>query len=204
MELLKRAADQATLIGDHALVSGLMTAALQLVETADEDSLVEVHTARHAALVSLGQFEEADVDYRAIEHFATPRTSGRSRRRGRSAASRTAAVWPRRRAGLRALRECGIDVPAPAELQARLDRRLETLFHWLNETDEADDLAKPDVTDPKLLTAGRLLDALLAPTFFLGDLRMYSWVSLEALHIWAEHGPAATLTGPPRTRPPSS
>ena len=83
----------------------------------------------------------------------------------------------------------------PPSSRRELDRQLETLFRWLNETGQSDDLAKPDVTDPKLLTAGRLLDAMLAPTFFLGDLRMYSWVSLEALQIWAEHGPAATLTG---------
>jgi signal transduction histidine kinase len=194
--LLRRAAEQATLIGDHARVSGLMTAALELLDPQDTDVLVEVYTARHAARVSLGLFEEADADYREIEAvrrgalerpLATPLQVRSLTHRGRLADANEL--------GLQALEECGIDVPSAGELPAMLDRQLETLFRWLGETDEADDLARPDVTDPRLLTASRLLDAMLAPTFFVGDLRMFAWVSLQALEIWAEHGPAATLTG---------
>jgi signal transduction histidine kinase len=198
VDLLERAADQAALIGDHVLVSGLMTAALRLLEAddAEADVLVEVRTARHAALVSLGLFDEADEDYRAIEAarhaaperpMATPLQVRSLTHRGRLAEANEL--------GIRALRECGIGVPTPTELPAELDVQLETLFRWLNETDDADDLTKPDITDPRLLTVGRLLDAMLAPTFFIGDLRMFAWVSLEALRIWAAHGPAPTLTG---------
>jgi signal transduction histidine kinase len=196
VELLARAADQAALIGDHVLVSGLMTAALPLVGAGEADALVDVHTARHAALVSLGLFDQADDDYGAIgalRHSALERPVATALQvrslthRGRLAEAVEL--------GIAALRDCGIDVPAAADLQAELDRQLETLFRWLNETGDADDLAMPDVTDPRLLTVGRLLDAMLAPTFFVSDLRLYSWVSLEALRIWSEHGPAPTLTG---------
>ena len=169
VDLLKRAADQATLIGDHALVSGLMTAALRLLEAGDEaDLLVEVHTARHAALVSLGRFDEADEDYRAIEAAAPRRPAAPGcRRRCRCAASPTEDVWRRRTSWASArCASAASTFRAPTELPAELDRQLETLFRWLNETGDADDLAMPDVTDPRLLTAGRLLDAMLAPTFF--------------------------------------
>ena len=196
VDLLKRAAEQATIIGDHALISRLMAAALQLVGADETDLLVDVHTARHAALVSLGMFDEADEDYRAIEAVrraaperpvATPLQVRSLTHRGRLAEANALAI--------QALRECGIDVPNFTALPAELDRQLETLIRWLDETGPSDDLAKPDVTDPRLLTVGRLLDAMLAPTFFSDDLRMYTWVSLKALEIWAEHGPAPTLTG---------
>ena len=64
--LLRRAADQARLIGDHALVNALLAAALRLIDPAETATLIEVRTGRHAALYSLGRLEEADEEYRAI------------------------------------------------------------------------------------------------------------------------------------------
>ena len=65
--LLRRAAAQAALIGDHALVDALLAAALPLIGPEETDALIEARTARHAALFSLGRLEEADEEYRAIE-----------------------------------------------------------------------------------------------------------------------------------------
>ena len=65
--LLRRAADQAALIGDHARVTTLLSAALPLIDPATTATLVAVHTGRHAALYSLGRLEEADEEYRTIE-----------------------------------------------------------------------------------------------------------------------------------------
>ena len=45
--LLRRAADQAGLIGDHALVTALLTARLRLVDPGDTATLVTVHTTLH-------------------------------------------------------------------------------------------------------------------------------------------------------------
>ena len=69
--LLRRAADQATLIGDYALVNALLTAALRLIDPGETATLVEVHTGRHAALYSLGRLDEADEEYRTIEGLCT-------------------------------------------------------------------------------------------------------------------------------------
>ena len=65
--LLRRAADQAALIGDYALVDALLAAALRLIDPGETATLIEVHTGRHAALYSLGRLEEADEEYRTIE-----------------------------------------------------------------------------------------------------------------------------------------
>ena len=61
--LLRRAAGQAALIGDYALVNALLAAALPLIGPGEEATLVAVHTARHAALYGLGRLEEADEEY---------------------------------------------------------------------------------------------------------------------------------------------
>ena len=58
--LLRRAADQARLIGDHARVNTLLDAALPLIGLGDTATLAAAHTGRHAALYSLGRLDEAD------------------------------------------------------------------------------------------------------------------------------------------------
>src|SRR6185437_9178139 len=55
--------------------------------------------------------------------------------------------------------------------------------------------ARPDVIDASLLAATRLSHPMLTLSFFLGELGMYAWLSLEALRIWLEHGPSPTLLG---------
>ena len=65
--LLRRAADQASMVGDYGLVNALLAAALQLIDPDEVTALVEVHTGRHAALFSLGRLEEADEEYRTVD-----------------------------------------------------------------------------------------------------------------------------------------
>ena len=91
--------------------------------------------------------------------------------------------------GLESLRELGIDVPAADRLPAELDRQFGYLYRWLDATDAADDLARPEITDPALLAATRLLNALPPAAYFAADHASFAWLSLEALRIWLEHGP---------------
>jgi hypothetical protein len=72
--LLRHAAEQASVIGDYALMGTLLAAALSRVDPSETDTLLELHTARHAALYAMGRLDEADEEYCAIE--AVPR-SGR-------------------------------------------------------------------------------------------------------------------------------
>ena len=195
--LLRRAAGQASLIGDHALVTALLTAALSLIGPAETATLIAVHTGRHAALFSLGRLEETDEEYRTIERLgpAVPDRADATVVQVHSLTHRnrfTEAVG----LGLESLRELGITVPAPDRLSAGLDQQFGHLYRWLDQTEVTDDLARPDITDPALLAATRLINATLPAAYILTDHAMFSWLSLEAVRIWLEHGPGRSLAGP--------
>jgi predicted ATPase/signal transduction histidine kinase len=195
--LLRRAAGQATLTGDYALVDALLTAALPLIDPGDTGTLAAVHTGCHAALYCLGRFEEADEEYRTIEGLcpaALDRASA-TEVQVRSVTHRTRFAEALR-LGLDSLRELGIAVPAADQLAAELDHQFGYLSQWLDHTEAADDLARPDLTDPTLLAASSLINATQSAAYFAGDPAMVSWLGLEALRICLEHGPAPALVGP--------
>ncbi|MFD1531024.1 ATP-binding protein [Pseudonocardia aurantiaca] len=195
--LLRRAADQAALIGDYALVSALLAGALRLIDPGETATLIEVHTGRHAALYSMGRLEEAGEEYRTIERLCTTALA-----RADATVVQVRSLTHRTRfaeaigLGIESLRELGIAVPAADRLPTELDRQFDHLYRWLDDTDAADDLARPEITEPALLAATRLLDAVLPAAFFVADHAVQAWLSLEALRIWLEHGPGPTLVGP--------
>ncbi|WP_432969114.1 AAA family ATPase [Dactylosporangium sp. CA-233914] len=197
--LLRRGADQAALIGDYVLVKRLLAAALQLIDPGETATLIEVHTARHTALYSMGRLEEADEEYRTIDRLCTT-----TMQRADATCVQVRSLSHQHRLaeaiglGLESLRELGIAVPAADRLQMELDHQLNYLYRWLDHTDDADGLTRPDITEPTLLAATRLLDAVLPVVYFV-DLPVYAWLSLEGLRIWIEHGPARTLVGPAGT-----
>jgi signal transduction histidine kinase len=194
--LLRRAADQAALIGDHALVNALLAAALRLIDPGETGALAEVHTSRHAALYSLGRLEEADEEYRTIEGLCPIAVE-----RADPTAVQVRSLTQRNRftevvaLGIDTLRELGISVPPPDRLPLELDHQFDHLYRWLDHTDPADDLSRPGITDPTLLAATRLLNAML-PAAYNADLATYAWLSLDAVRIWLVHGPGPTLVGP--------
>ncbi|HEY2489699.1 MAG TPA: hypothetical protein VGI37_09345, partial [Streptosporangiaceae bacterium] len=195
--LLRRAAGQATLTGNYALVNALLTAALPVVDPDQTAVLAEVHAGRHAALYGLGGLEEADEEYRTIERLcpAVPDRADATAVQVRSLTNRNRFAEALG-LGLKSLRELGITVPAADQLAAELDRRFGYWYQWLDHTEAAGDLARPDLTDPTLLAASALLYATLAAAFFAGDPATVVWLGMEALRICLEHGPAPALVGP--------
>ena len=195
--LLRRAAGQATLIGDYALVYALLTAALAAVDAGEVATLAEVHTGRHAALYCLGRLEEADEAYRTIENLC-PAVVDRADATTVQVRSLTHRTHFAEAFGLgrQALREFGIIVPATDQLADELDHRFGFWYSWLDHTDAADDLARSDLTDPVLLAASRLINATSGAAYFVGDLATVTWLGLEALRICLEHGPAPDLISP--------
>jgi len=195
--LLRRAAGQATLIGDYALVHTLLTAALPAVDPGETATLAEVHAGRHAALYSLGRLEEADEVYRTIERLCPTVVD-----RADATAVQVHSVTHRNRfaealgLGLESLRELGVAVPAADRLAAELDHQFGYWYQWLDHTDAAGDLARPDLTDPVLLAVSGLINATQPAAFFLGDPAMVTWLGVEALRICLEHGPAPALVVP--------
>ncbi|MDX6229220.1 MAG: hypothetical protein QOI76_2610, partial [Frankiales bacterium] len=195
--LLRRAAEQATLTGDYSLVNALLGAALRLIGPDGEPALlVEVHTGRHAALYGIGRLDEADEVYRTIEGLSTTATQ-----RANATVVQVQSLTQRSRLtdaiglGLDSLRELGITVPAADRLPMELDDQFGHLYRWLA-TQAADDLARSDITEPRLIAAARLINAVLPATYFVADHATHAWLSLEALRIWLEHGPDPTLVGP--------
>ncbi|QRP42725.1 hypothetical protein [Amycolatopsis sp. FDAARGOS 1241] len=196
--LLRRAADRATLIGDHALVNVLLSAALRLIDPGETATLIAVHTGRHAALYGLGRLEEADEEYRTIEGLGPTALD-----RAAATAVQVSSLTHRNRfadavvLGIERLRELGVAVPAADRLPAELDHhRFDRLYWWLDHSEAADDLAPPDLTDPALLAATRLINEVLPPAYIVSDLALHAWLSLQALRIWLEHGPSRTLIVP--------
>jgi GAF domain-containing protein len=194
--LLRRAADQAAVIGDYGLVNALLAAALRLIDPGEAATLIEMRTGRHAALYDLGRLDEADEEYHTIERLC-PTALDRAdatvvQVRSLTHRSRFAeAIF----LGLGSLRELGITVPAADRLPMELDHQFDYLYRWLDHTETADDPAR-DITDPTLLAATRLLSAVLPAVYYIADHAMYAWLSLEVLRIWLAHGPGRTLVGP--------
>jgi predicted ATPase/signal transduction histidine kinase len=193
--LLQRAAGQATLTGDHVLVNALLAAALPLIGPDQTATLATVHTGRHAALYSLGRLEQADEEYRTIEGLRPAAVE-----RADATAVQLRSLTHRSRLAeavglaLASLRELGVAVPAADRPPAGLDRQFGYLYRWLEETDDAGDLSRPEVTDPALLAATRTIEAIMVAAY-AADPATYAWLGGEALRIWMEHGPCPALLG---------
>ena len=195
--LLRRAAGQATLIGDYALVNALLTAALPAVYPGETTTLAEVHAGRHAALYCLGQLEEADAVYRTVERLC-PGVLDRADATAVQVHSLThrSRYAEALRLGLESLRKLGITIPAADRLAAEIDHQFGYWYEWLDHTEAAGDLGRPDLTDPALLAASGLISATQPAAFFLGDPATVTWLGVQALRICLEHGPAPALVVP--------
>ncbi|WP_432827011.1 AAA family ATPase [Dactylosporangium sp. CA-092794] len=193
--LLRRAAGEASLTGNYALVNALLAATLRLIDLGETGTLAEVHTARHSALYCLGRLDEADAEYHTIEGLCD------------TAAQRVEATCVHVRSlthqnrfaegmalGIASLRELGMAIPATERFAAELDRQSELLYRWLDHTAGAAELTRPEITEPNLLGAACLLNAVLPAAYFAAD-PAEAWLSLEALRIWIEHGPTRALVG---------
>ncbi len=197
VDLLRHAAGQASLIGDYALVNALLAATLRLIDPGETATLIDVRTGRHTALYSLGRLEEADEEYRTIEKLCTTAMQSAD-----ATCVQVRSLTHQNRLseaidlGMRSLRELGITVPAADRLPAELDHQFDYLYRWLDHTDGGDEPTWPEITDPRLLAATRLINTLTPATYFVADQSMLAWLSVEALRIWLEHGPARALIGP--------
>jgi signal transduction histidine kinase len=187
--LLRRAADQAKLTGDHARVRELLAAVVRLADDGDTATLAEVHTGRHAALYSLGLLEQADVEYLTIEGLSCTAVE-RAEATAVQVRSLTYRNLPAEAVDLavKSLRELGIAVPFPDQFPTEVRGQFDYLYRWLNETDATWDATRPELTDPALLAAAALLNAAGPAAYYAADHAAFGWFTLEALRIWLEHG----------------
>ena len=196
VELLRAGASQAQSVTNHALVERFVVAAARLVDPADTATRVDVEIDRHLALYSQGRLDEADESYRLVERQCTDPL-----RLATAACVQVSSLTNRGRTqeavalGLDRLRGLGAKVPGPDELGPAIDAGLADLHRWLADSDETEDLRRPEITDPVVLAAARLMNRLLPPAFFT-DHAVMAWLVLESARIWSVHGPAAALIGP--------
>ncbi|MGN9908954.1 diguanylate cyclase [Phytohabitans sp. LJ34] len=196
VELLRRAADEARLVSNHPVVERLLSAAVRLADPGDTACLIALHTGRLAALYGLGRLDEADDIYRVIDGLATDPL-----RRLEAILVHVSSLANRSRPaeavelGLDVLRRLGVGMPEPDLLEAEVEQGLDTLYRWLDQTTEADDLARPEIADPALLAAAALINRMI-PAAFQSDPATMVWLVLRAVRMWVDHGPGRTLVGP--------
>ncbi|MEN3305379.1 MAG: hypothetical protein V7603_1581 [Micromonosporaceae bacterium] len=197
--LLREAAVQHRLL-NPTMAERLLAAALSLVATsgagADDPLIAAVETELHAVLYGLGRHAEADEVYRSIERrhpgpleqvdtACVQVNSLAIRNRPREAVA----------LGLDMLRRLGVAVPGSEQVGAEVERGLDALYRWVAGGSEADDLRRPEVTDPTMCAVGRLINRMMPPACW-SDQEIMAWLVVESGRIWAEHGPAAALVGP--------
>jgi signal transduction histidine kinase len=192
-DLLCSAADQGALIGDNRLVDALLAAASRLIDPSETVKLIQMHTARHAALYGLARLDEADDEYLIIERLAAT-----ALQRADATTVQIHSLTHRHRIaetlqlGSGSLRELGIDLPADRSA-LDVDAQFDHLYRWLDRTD---DLERAEMSDPTLLAATRLINALIPAAYLGTELGTVAWLGLEGVRIWLEHGPSRTLVGP--------
>ena len=139
----------------------------------------------------MGRLDEADEEYRAIEAVCRDPVD-----LAKAAAVQVRSLTHARRLpeaialGLDVLAQLGIAVPTTDGMLAELDQRFENLLRWLDDTGPDDDLARPELTDPTMLAGSRVIDAIQPAAYFGQEPLLMAWLSLQALWIWREHGPA--------------
>ncbi len=174
-----------------------LAAALDLLEAlpapaADAHLCADLHIAHHAARYSLGQLDAADAAFawvqqhvddavRLVEPTCVQINSLTSRSRQREA----------QELGFALLERLGLPVPREG-FDTEKRRMVQALFAWIAGDERQHDLQRPEVTDPRVLGAAKLLHYSMGPTFYCADPRGALLV-LYSHQLWVAHGPCAPL-----------
>ena len=212
--LLRHAAAQATQVANHPLAEKLLTGALQLTgplrltasqqaaDPAQRATLIELHTAHHAALYSLGRLDEADHAYTTIDALCTNPVE-----RAEATTVQISSLTNRNHnqqavnLGAELLRQLGTTVPTPHNYPPKSNTA------YTPSTTGSTTPPKPTTsTNPKSPTQCCSQRPRYSnrhcrrPTSLDQDDadRCRGWLC-EAVRILAEHGPGPTLIGPAAT-----
>ncbi len=140
--LLRRAAEQATLVGGYSQVHTLLTGALRVADAGDTGTLIELHTGpprRPVLSGAAGGGRRRLPRHRDAEHLRDP-AGGRDLRAGAQPDQPQALHRGHRACRRRAGRAGHFTVPAPERLPELLERYFDYLYRWLDHTDDTDDL----------------------------------------------------------------
>jgi diguanylate cyclase (GGDEF)-like protein len=177
-----------------------LAAAVRLVDevgAADREPLLAgLRTEWHAALYALGRLAEADEIYREIERrdpdplvLVPPACVHMSSLTARGRIAEAVAL------ALDLLRRLGLRVPDAQEMAAQSWPTLKALGEWVEHDDEQIPPERPEITDPRITAAARVINRAM-PAAFFSDQRTMAWLTAEACRLWTEHGPHAALVCP--------
>jgi hypothetical protein len=153
------------------------------------DLLIE----QHAALVNLGRLDQADQVYAEIGRRADDPIKA-----AEAAAVQVVNLHHRRRPedavalGLDALASIGFAPPPMDTLVAEIERGLELLYRWVAEGPQPHELHRPELDDPRIVAATRLIERI-TPAAFLCRHPMTPWMAFQSHRFWIENGPCARL-----------
>jgi diguanylate cyclase (GGDEF)-like protein len=194
-QLLRQAAEQNMWIGESQPAEQMLGAAIKLTD--DPATLLGLYTARHTALYRLGRLDDADEVYHTVvEISAGPHDRLEATRVQVSSLTNRNRPTDAITLGLDLLGQLGWTIPtSPQQLAIDIDRGIEWIYSWIDQTTVADDLRRPDVTDPTIVATGALISRML-PACYFRDQTTMAWLALTTARLWAERGPTRTLLGP--------
>ncbi len=195
-ELFAVAAAGASRVSNHATAERYLAAASGLWDglgvAPDDAALIGLETAWHAALYNLGRLDEADVVYGSIERrCADPLDLVEA------ACLQVASLTNRNRSpdavafGFGMLGRLGYTVPGE-DIRAQVQQRLDGVNAWIDRASVAEDVRRPEVTDPRALAGARLIRRMAPPALF-SDQTTLLWLFIEAQRLWEEYGPCDAL-----------
>ncbi|HKT01718.1 MAG TPA: diguanylate cyclase [Rugosimonospora sp.] len=197
--LFRDAARHARMLASYPVVERFLAAAGQLLEpshtAADARLRVEVCVERHAALLGLGAFDEADSVYKEIE------AAGQWLLLADAASLQIAGLLMRGRPadavelGLSVLERLEHPAPAPADLMPAIHRGIAALQAWVATGSAEVDVQRGVNTDPRDNAVARVINRTIPAAFFAGSPVM-AWLMTSAAQMWAGKGVSAALIGP--------
>ncbi|MEV6348805.1 diguanylate cyclase [Actinoplanes sp. NPDC051851] len=191
-DLLHHAARSARQVTNHVAVEAFLAAALSLLDPKDQ-TVLPVRAEWHAALCSLGRYTEADPVFESLMESGQDPVQLAAVVCEQIVSHTNRSMLPDAlRLGVTLLPRLGVPVPPPDEMAAGIDDGLATLYDWLA---AGDDLARPELTDPRLIAIARVINRMIPPAFFSEQLT-FAWLVLRAAGLWSRHGVAAALIGP--------
>ena len=195
-ELFQEAAACASRVSNHAAATRYLRAAAGLWQALgsapDDPALVGLETDLHAALYNLGRLDDADAVYESIERRCADPLDLVD-----AACLQVASITNRNRAGdavafgFELLGRLGFAVPGE-DIRTMAEQRLGGVYAWIDRVSVAEDVGRPEVTDPRALAGARLIRRMAPPALF-SDQTTLLWLFTEAQQLWQEYGPCDAL-----------
>jgi PAS domain S-box-containing protein len=157
------------------------------------DLVTQLLIERHAVLSNLARFEETNELYEQIQQrVAAPAEFAAA------AAVQISSLTHQRRAleavtlSTDLLARLGFPPPREEDLPAVIGSGLDLLERWVGAGPQADELDRPEPSDPRIVAATCLIERTIHPAY-ISLHPLMPWLVLTAYRIWVQHGSNAHL-----------